>query len=115
MKAQKPAEGILLHRDYGDARMYTLTCECCDTNHAHQVWVEAEETGITVTTYTKQKSKFWSMNRWQKVWTLLSKGYIEYEASIIMTEQQALNYAKTLESAIIDVETFRKQRKKPDA
>ena len=115
MKTQKPAEGILLHRDYGDAKMYTLTCECCDTNHAHQVWVEAEETGITVTTYTKQKSKFWSMNRWQKVWTLLSKGYIEYEASIIMTEQQALNYAKTLESAIIDVETFRNNRKKPDA
>ena len=115
MKTQKPAEGILLHRDYGDAKMYTLTCECCDVDHAHQVWVEAEETGITVTTYTKQKSKFWSMNRWQKVWTLLSKGYIEYEASIIMTEQQALNYAKTLESAIIDVETFRKQRKKPNA
>ena len=115
MKTQKPAEGILLHRDYGDARMYTLTCECCDVDHAHQVWVEAEETGITVTTYTKQKSKFWSMNRWQKIWTLLSKGYIEYEASIIMTEQQALNYAKTLESAIIDVETFRKQRKKPNA
>ena len=115
MKTQKPAEGILLHRDYGDARMYTLTCECCDVDHAHQVWVDAEETGITVTTYTKQKSKFWSMNRWQKIWTLLSKGYIEYEASIIMTEQQALNYAKTLESAIIDVETFRKQRKKPNA
>jgi hypothetical protein len=27
-----------------------------------------------------------------------------------MSRQQALNYAKTIESAIIDVETFRKQR-----
>jgi uncharacterized protein YaaN involved in tellurite resistance len=32
-----------------------------------------------------------------------------------MSKQQALNYAKTLESAIIDVETFEKQRKKTDA
>jgi hypothetical protein len=32
-----------------------------------------------------------------------------------MSEQQALNYAKTLESAIIDVETFRNQRKRKDA
>lgn len=115
MEVERPAEGILLHRDYGDAKMYTLTCECCDTDHAHQVWVEAEDYGITVTTHTKQKSKFWSMNRWQKIWTLITRGYIEYEASIIMTQQQALNYARTLEHAIIDVETFRNQRKKTDA
>jgi hypothetical protein len=42
---------------------------------------------------------------------LLTKGYIEYEASIIMSQQQALNYADTLKSAVKDVETFRKQKK----
>lgn len=111
MKSEAPAEGILLHRDYGDAKMYTLTCECCSSDCEHNVWVEAEDTGITVTTYTKQKSYWWNMNRWQKIWTLLTKGYIEYEASIIMTKQQAFNYANVLKSAVVDVEEFRKQRK----
>ena len=39
---------------------------------------------------------------------LLIKGYIEYEASIIMSEQQALNYSETLRSAIKDVKEFKK-------
>ena len=110
MTPQKPAEGVLLHRDYGDSKMYTLTCECCDTSHAHQVWVEADDTGVTVTTYTQQKTKWWELNRWQTIWRLLTTGYVEYEASIIMTEQQSLNYAETLKSAIQDVKFFREER-----
>jgi hypothetical protein len=47
------------------------------------------------------------MNRWQTIWILITKGYIEYEGSIIMTEQQALNYAETLKKAIIDVKEFK--------
>jgi hypothetical protein len=43
------------------------------------------------------------MNRWQKIWCLLTRGYIEYETSIIMSEQQALNYAATLEKAVADL------------
>ena len=110
MKAQTPAEGILLHKEWGDAKMYTVTCECCSTDCAHSVWVEAEDTGITVTTYTKQKTKWWELNRFKIVWRLLTRGYVEYEASIIMTEQQALNYAAVLQSGVKDVAQFRQQR-----
>lgn len=111
MKHQAPAEGILLHRDYGDAQQYTITCECCSTDCTHQVWVEADDTGISVTTYTQQKTKWWELNRFKIIWRLLTRGYVEYEASIIMTEQQALNYARVLELATVDVAAFRKQRK----
>ena len=110
MKTQTPAEGILLHKDYGDAKMYTLTCECCSTDCAHQVWVEADDHGVTVTTYTQQKTKWWEFNRFKIIWRLLTKGYVEYEASIIMTKQQAHNYAGVLESASQDVEVFRNNR-----
>jgi hypothetical protein len=110
MNIEKPAEGILIHRDYGDAKYYIVTCECCDRDHSHNVWIEADETGITVTTYTQQKTNWWSKNRWQNIWTLLTRGYVEYEASLIMTDQQALNYANVLQSSIKDVEEFRKQR-----
>lgn len=110
MKTQLPAEGILLHKEYGDAKHYTVQCECCSTDCVHNVWVEADDTGVAVTTYTQQKTKWWNLNRWQIIWRLLTKGYVEYEASIIMTRQQAINYAGVLNSAVVDVEVFRKQR-----
>ena len=112
MKAQTPAKGILLRKDWGDAKSYTVTCECCGSDCAHNVWIEADETGVTDNTYTEQKTNFWSMNRWQLIWKLLTTGYVKYEASIIMSEQQAVNYADTLKSAVKDVKTFKKPTKK---
>jgi hypothetical protein len=110
MKAEKAAEGILKRNDWGDTKMYNVPCQCgCE--HNHNVWVEADELGIvSVTTYVQEKTKWWELNRFQKIWRLLTRGYIEYEASIIMSQQQALNYAETLKSAVKDVEQFRKQK-----
>jgi hypothetical protein len=106
MKAQIPAEGVLLQKDYGDAKVYKVACDCGSDEHSHSVWVEADETGVSVTVYTQQKTKWWVLNRWQKIWTLLTKGYIEVESNLIMTEQQALNYAETLKKAVKDVQDF---------
>jgi hypothetical protein len=108
MKAEKPAEGIMKRGDWGDSKSYNVTCSCCGSDCEHNVWVEADDTGVSVTTYTKIKSKWWAMNRFQIIWRLLTKGYVEYEGTVIMTRQQALNYAETLKSAVKDVETFRK-------
>jgi hypothetical protein len=110
MKAEKAAEGVLKRNDWGDTKMYNVPCQCgCE--HHHDVWVEADELGIvSVTTYVQEKTKWWELNRFQKIWRLLTRGYIEYEASIIMSQQQALNYAETLKSAVKDVEQFRKQK-----
>ena len=105
--AQKPAEGVMLYKDWGPSKMYKVPCDCGCDDHTHTVDVEADDSGVTVTTYTTQKTKFWSMSRWQIMWTLLTKGYVEYEASVIMSRQQALNYATVLKSAIKDVEEFR--------
>ncbi len=114
MNFQKPAEGILLNNDYGGAKNYTVVCDCGCSDHDHRVWVEADAFGITVTTYTKQKTNWWSKTRWHHIWTLLTKGYIEVESDTIFSKQQAFNYAETLKAAIKDVEEFReaKQRKK---
>jgi hypothetical protein len=107
LKPQTPAEGVLKRNNYGDAITYQVTCECHDANHDHTVWVEADDHRVTVTTYTTQKSQWWSLNRWQTIWILLTKGYVKYEANIIMTEQQTLNYAETLKKAIQDVKQFK--------
>ena len=109
MKVEAPAEGILKRSDWGSAKTYQVVCECSDPNHDHNVWVEAEdEYGVTVTIYTTSKSKWWELNRWKKIWILLTKGYIEEEVSIIMREQQALNYAEALKKAVEDVKAFKK-------
>jgi hypothetical protein len=115
LNPQSPAEGILKRNDWGDAITYQVVCECQDANHDHNVWVEADDHRVTVTTYTTQKSKWWSLNRWQTIWILLTKGYIEYEANLIMTEQQTLNYAETLKKAVEDVKKFKQDRKENSA
>jgi hypothetical protein len=46
-----------------------------DADHDHNVWIEADDiTGVTVTTYTTyKKSQWWSLNRWQTIWTLFDQ------------------------------------------
>ena len=112
MNTQAPAEGILLQHDYGDVKFYKIACECGCSDADHQMWVEAEDTGVSVTIYTMQKTKLWNVSRWKLIWTLLTKGYVEYDADIMMTQQQAINYAAVLNSAVNDVIEFRKARKK---
>lgn len=110
MKAEQPAEGILKSNDWGDTKAYQIVCGCGQPDHDHNLWVEAEDTGVNVVLYITAKSKWWSMNRWKQMWVLLTKGYIEHESVITMSEQQALNYAETLKSAIKDVAQLRKER-----
>lgn len=110
MTEQTPAEGIMLYKDWGASKMYSIMCNCGSDECSHMVDIEADECDIMITTYTTQKSKWWSMNRFQIIWILLTKGYVEYQASIHMSRQQALNYAETLKKAIIDVEEFRREK-----
>lgn len=108
MKAQVPAEGILVRKDYGDAIIYQVVCGCGDSVHDHNLWVEADDHDVTVTLYTTVKSKWWQMTRWKKIWLLLTKGYVEYESSTIMSRQQAINYAETLKLAVSKVKSNNK-------
>jgi hypothetical protein len=60
-----------------------------------------------VTVYTTGKTNWWSKTRWQHIWTLLTKGYIDTESVVHLTQQQAFNYAQTLLSAVEDVKKFK--------
>lgn len=105
-----PAKGILLVNEWGPSKMYKVVCECGSDDCTHTVDIEAEDTGVVVTIYTKQRTNFWSVNRWQHLWTLLIKGHVEFETSICLPEQSALNYAETLKKAVQDVKDFKKSR-----
>ena len=115
MKVQVPAEGIMQTNNWGDSKVYRVTCSCGSEDHDHNVWVEAEETGITVTIYSTTKTNWWSKTRWYHIWTLLRKGYIDTESTVHLTEQQTFNYAHTMLSAIDDVKKFKQERKEKSA
>jgi hypothetical protein len=110
-KITEPLEGVYKQNDWGGSIVYGVVCQCGDDNCKHNVWVEADAAGVFVTTYTKQKTNWWSKNRWQIIWQLLTTGYVKYEASIIMSEQQALDYARTLETAVDAVKQFHVKHK----
>jgi hypothetical protein len=108
MKAQAPAEGILKKHDWGNSKVYQVVCNCGQPDHTHNLWIEADNCDISITIYVDVKTKWWSMNRIKQIWTLLTNGYLQFETTLSMSEQQALNYSETLKSAIEDVKNFKK-------
>jgi hypothetical protein len=138
MKPQIPAEGILKTNDWGDSKVYKVVCECGQPDHEHNIWVEADESGVNVNIYTTVKTDCWSeelkskydiKNVWLQEFELFwkglyntlvrrlkltksiwIKGYVDFETTISMSEQTALNYSTTLTNAIADVKEFRKPK-----
>lgn len=108
MKAQTPAKGILLQRDWGNAKTYSIECECTDSDHVHTVDVSADEFGVAVEIWTTAETPVWKVSRWKLIWQLLTKGTIKYNTAIILREQQALNYAEALKKAIKDVKEYKR-------
>lgn len=136
MKAQKPAEGILLMNEWGHTKLYKVACQCGQPYHEHYLDVEAEDTGVNVTLCVTVKTDYWTEtvekrydidNVWLQefdwfwkdlvnstvrklklTWELWTTGAVTTETTIAMTEQQALNYAETLKTAVKDVQDFRK-------
>jgi hypothetical protein len=139
MKAQAPAEGIMKTNDFGDSKFYKVVCSCGQSDHDLDFEVEAEDVGVSVNTYVTVKTDYWSesikkrydidnpylqeldwtikdiwngfVTRLKLTWTVWAKGYIQCETTVLMSEQQALNYAETLKSAIVDVQQFANKSK----
>jgi hypothetical protein len=137
MKAQTPAEGIMRTNDFGRSKWYRVACSCGNEDDNIDFEVEADDTGVMVNTYNTQKTDYWTEaverrydidNAWLQefdwfwkdlvnslatrlrlTWQIWRHGYIKYQGTMIMTEQQALNYAETLKSAILDVKMFREE------
>ena len=138
MKSQTPAEGILKTHDFGNSKWYKVVCGCGQPDHDVNFEVEADETGVNVNTYVTAKTNYWSetvkkrydidsiwlqefdwavkdiingfVTRLKLTWTVWTKGYVQCETVITMTEQQALNYAETLKSAVKDVKEFKEKK-----
>lgn len=135
MKIQTPAEGIMLTADFDDSKFYKVVCSCGQSDHDIDFEVEAADTGVNVNTYVTTKTDYWTetvkkrydidsqwlqeldwgwkdlvnglVTRVKLTWGVWTKGYIETQTTIAMNEQQAINYAETLKSAVDDVKKIR--------
>jgi hypothetical protein len=142
MKPQTPAEGILKTNDYGDSKWYQVVCGCGQPDHTLSVEVEADDSGVSVNTYATVKTDYWTdsvkkrydindpwlqefdwfwkdlvnglVTRLRLTWDIWIKGYVRAETTVLMSEQQAINYAATLTSAVKDVKLFRDERLNKD-
>ena len=136
MKPQIPALGIMKTNDFGDSKFYRVACSCSDTDHDIDFEVEADDSGIRVNTYVTTKTDYWNTtfrkrydidNQWLQqldwtwkdlvngligrvrlTWQVWTRGYIRTQVTAVMDQQQALNYAETIKSAIQDVKDFKK-------
>lgn len=113
MKTETPARGILKINDWGNSKMYKAVCSCGDDDCSHTIDIEADNE-VNVTIYTRTRTNFWSKTRWSHIWSLLTRGHTDFETTIVLDKQTALNYADVLKSAIKDVETFEKAQKSGD-
>lgn len=138
MTPQTPAEGVMLTRDFGDAKFFRVGCSCGDPDHdfTFEVEFDNENQCVTMHTWTTQKtdvwseylpqtsgcevnSRFWSANYTVRKWfnecyrritqayKLLVHGYITFEQDIVMSEQQALNYANVIAQTISEIKATR--------
>ncbi len=136
MKSEKPAQGIMMTGDYGNSKFYKVVCGCGQPDHDLDFEVEAEDTGVNINTFVTAKTDYWTesikkrydinnpylqeldwalkdiwnglVTRLKLTWTVWTKGYVRCETTITMSEQQALNYADTIKSAIQDVKDVKK-------
>jgi hypothetical protein len=139
--AETPAIGILKTHDFGDSMHYTVFCQCQNPDDMikFDLELEVDAWNIVLNTYFTPKSEYWKRlvndtgnfdNSWlwsidsairslinglhhriMVSWDVWTKGYVQYHQSTIMSEQQALNYAATINQSIEDLRTFRENQK----
>ena len=110
MKPQKPAQGIMLNRNWGTARTYTIACECGELDHFPQMWIDigdesdADLQNVTVTFYVETASPWYSVNRWRQIWQILTRGYVKQEHALILSKQAALNLSTVIRNSVAEMQ-----------
>jgi len=110
MQAQTPAVGISLEKDFGDAKVFNIECDCTSDDHAAKMWIEVQrdrdipdvEVSFYVTTWTPVWSN-WG-KRLTAVYDILFKGVHKQEHHMLLNKQSALNFAEAIKNTIKEME-----------
>ena len=104
MIAQEPAEGIAKIADSEYRKAYSVPCKCGCNEHTFTFEVAKEhrdDDDVSLFVYMMTKTS-WKKNRFKQIWQLLTKGYIELEADIIISNQATKNLATVLLKDFVD-------------
>lgn len=110
MRTQKPAEGISRGKTWPDAHTYKVECDCGDSDHAIDAWVEIDGgkdiPDVTVSFYIKSCLPVWDkkFSRIRTAISVLFGGTAEREHHIIMNQQVATNFLSALDCSIKELE-----------
>lgn len=110
MKAQKPAQGISIEKDWGDAKVFNVECDCSSDDHAVKMWIEVQrdpdipdvEVSFYVTTWTPVWSG-WNQ-RLKAVYEILFKGVHRQEHHMLLNKQSAINFAEAIKNTVKELE-----------
>lgn len=110
MKAQRPAQGISLEKDFGDAKVFNVECDCSSDDHAAKMWIEVQqdkdipdvEVSFYVTTWTPVWSGWGS--RLRAVYDILINGVHKQEHHMLLNKQAALNFAEAIKNTVKELE-----------
>jgi hypothetical protein len=109
-KVQTPAEGIMQTGEWRDAKTYVIACECSDSEHQVNMWIEVdgddETQDVQVGFYVDTWTPFWDskFNRFKAAWDILFKGVNRQEHHLLLRKQAAVNFAKTIEKVVKELE-----------
>jgi hypothetical protein len=110
MRAQTPAQGISLEKDFGDAKVFNVECDCTSDDHAVKMWIEVQrdadipdvEVSFYVTTWTP------AWQNWGKrliaVYEILFKGVHKQEHHMLLDKQSAINFAIAIINTVDEIE-----------
>ena len=99
MKAETPAMGIHKQVDYDDFKLYYVGCDCADESHSHSVCVD-KDPDIGFPTVSVEMILTPKSSKLRLFWDLVRGKDVEFQASIILNDATALNYAKAIENSI---------------
>ena len=106
MKAQTPAQGISLEKDFGDAKVFNVECDCTADDHAVKMWIEVQRDAdipdVEVSFYVTTWTPVWTS--WRKrlsaVYDILFKGVHKQEHHMLLDRQSATNFANAIISTV---------------
>jgi hypothetical protein len=110
MNTQQPAQGIMLDRDYGGSKSYTIACDCHDGDHQVHMWIELngdnDTKDVEMIFYVNTTTPFWTegFSRIKAAWDILIKGYREDQHTLILNKQAALNVASTINQVVKELQ-----------
>lgn len=113
MKAQKPAQGIMLQADFGKSKNFKVECDCSSDDHSVYMWIEVSEDkevqDVEVSFYVNTWTPTWRGwgQRLKAVYEILFKGVHKQEHHMLLSKQSGLNLAKTIESTVREMDKLK--------